>query len=84
MFLPDPLGGAELIAAFLMGRFLTGRKKKHRVKEAKPECGCGHNRAFHVKGTGKCSYEVWVTGDNHRICGCQIYTGPEPLPEYVP
>jgi hypothetical protein len=50
-----------------------------------PICGCEHHLAFHEMDgegnpTGHCR-EI-INSHNGTECGCQRYTGPEPLPEY--
>jgi hypothetical protein len=82
-------GAAIFLTGMMTGRWWPARRRKHRPP--KPVCGCGHNRSFHVNGTGPCRRTTLeATGydkyDNPVYkdfeCGCQHYTGPEPLPEY--
>jgi hypothetical protein len=49
-------------------------------------CSCNHPRGQHVDGKGACKAEnpFW-TPDNWNVfrpCACQLYDGPEPLPQF--
>jgi hypothetical protein len=86
---PMIVGAAIFALGALGGRFLPVRRRG--PKAIQPECGCEHHRSFHEGGTGKCHYlegkAIRFTGGDPTAwekvaCGCQKYTGPEPLPEY--
>jgi len=76
-----------------IGRF---RKRKEKLANPQPICGCKHHRSYHEEGKGICHaqvkgkpihYDTWNDPNAwEKIqCTCQHYTGPEPLPEfYVP
>jgi hypothetical protein len=69
------------------------RKRKYDPSDTKPICGCDHHFSMH-NAEGKCHEEidwqwVWVVVGGKReqqrapiLCGCQRYTGPEPLPAF--
>jgi len=90
----DTVVGAGIgIAAYATGQAL-GRRRRTRdpfADDPKPICGCGHHYSLHGED-GTCravSREIqeastkgttWV----NQACGCARYTGPEPLPRYLP
>ena len=93
----DVLAGGGLMAVgFLWG----GRRQRRafelqRRSDPEASCGCGHHYALHtddghcrqveivrtktVAGRGEVSWDV-----REVECRCQRYTGPEPLPLYLP
>lgn len=81
-------GGAIALAGVIVGRFLPGRRRK-KVKQPQPICGCTHHYAVHDPKTRKCNSSVKVAkhlggafqGYEYKGCACLQYTGPEPLPE---
>ena len=73
----DTLLGAGLTAvAFLVGR-VAGRRSRE-PKPIRPVCDCEHAISYHRDHTGRCG---WSERYPYR-CGCQKYSGPQPLPEY--
>ena len=64
----------------------TAAKRRATLAEPKAICeGCTHHESFHEKDHGLCKYQ-WVDDYGRRTgeCMCQRYTGPEPLPTYLP
>ena len=84
-------GAAILLTGMGIGRVWPERRRR-KVKDVKPICGCKHHASYHDPLTGACTSNdpSVLTGydqrDNPvyeiRQCGCRKYTGPEPLPEY--
>jgi hypothetical protein len=62
------------------------RHEAHRRDRAgmspKPICGCGHNVSFH--DDNGCHHLIREPYVDPYECGCVKYTGPEPLPDYIP
>jgi hypothetical protein len=89
-------GGGLMAVGFLWG----GRRQRRtfelqRRGDPEASCGCGHHFALH-DGDGRCRHLEVVKSlaesghgssrwDVRELeCRCQRYTGPEPLPLYVP
>lgn len=87
------VGAGVAVAAYAIGQAQGFRRRRRDpyADDPRPVCGCGHHFALH-DSEGTCrgvSREIektsgsgvtWVT----RSCGCATYTGPEPLPRYLP
>jgi hypothetical protein len=82
-------GGGIAIGAMVLDRFLPAPKRRRKgYGKQKTICGCKHHHAFHNKETGKCAglvrhFEIDGLMFVYDECGCQQYSGPEPVPEYV-
>jgi hypothetical protein len=78
------IGALILLIGMVLGRLST--RLRHRALEPKPICGCKHPYSFHNAG-GACHWvedSHWEYGRRiEDLCGCQRYTGPEPLPTYT-
>jgi hypothetical protein len=90
----DTVVGAGIgIASYAVGQ-ARGRRSRRRdpfADDPQPVCGCGHHYSLH-DGEGGChgthrvveqvsrDGKTWAT----EACGCARYTGPEPLPRYLP
>jgi hypothetical protein len=79
-------GALILLAGFVVGRFLPGRRRTPKpAPSPKPLCGCGHHRSYHSEGH-KCTFNVerysTARGTYRDTCSCSEYVGPQPLPEY--
>lgn len=89
--------GALIFATgLLVGIVLRSiRWRRGLSKPPKPVCGCTHHHAMHDPETRSCHAKV--EGEPARYdsfgeptawrqvqCSCRQYTGPEPLPEYIP
>lgn len=70
----------------------ASQKPAGKPLESSATCGCGHHYAFHDK-SGRCHNYMknlrrvdTATGKSLGLlpCICQRYTGPEPLPQYLP
>jgi hypothetical protein len=75
--------GALVFLAGLVGGWLAGRlnlKRRRTYRHPDPICGCKHHFSQHDR-TGKC-YAPTNWGANWHQCTCQVYTGPQPLPEF--
>lgn len=66
-----------LLVGWLGGRFGRRRNTGGAPGPVKPICTCGHARSYHLDGKGRCQK---VPYDSQ--CKCQMYDGPQPLPEY--
>lgn len=87
-------GGGLVIAGVILGRFLPARRKNPKLKPpSEPICGCGHHFSFHAPATGICkgtNRRVKYSGGGSNVgqhdfpCGCQVYSGPTPMPEFIP
>lgn len=75
-------GAAILLVGVIIGRFLPSRRPAYRGGDAKPICGCKHDRSYHDPETGLCHGRVWEDGSPVG-CTCRQYGGPEPLPTYT-
>jgi hypothetical protein len=91
----DTVVGAGVgVAAYAIGQAQGRRRRRPRdpyADDPQPLCGCGHHFALH-DDHGTCRGVIreiekttrrGVTWVNHS-CGCAKYTGPEPLPRYLP
>jgi hypothetical protein len=94
---PDMIAGALIaLGAFLAGQWLPRphrrRGQPKPPKPVAPVCGCSHHYSYHDPKTGECHGTVAVPvkwsqyGDErawrNEPCGCRVYTGPQPLPEF--
>lgn len=83
-----------VVSGWIAARRFTGRGRT--PKPVSAVCGgCKHGRSMHLEGKGRCMevaieayWEYDVTTDDdvrkHKEypCSCQVYDGPERLPEY--
>jgi hypothetical protein len=87
------VGAVSAIAAYTLGQARGRRSRTERMLELEPApvCGCSHHYSLHddegachgvtrVKEQANRDGVTWVS----EACGCRRYTGPEPLPRYVP
>jgi hypothetical protein len=83
-------GAAVLLAGLVIG-YLAGRSRGRASAPPAPKaieamCSCNHPRGQHVDGKGACKAEnTFWTPDNWNVfrpCACQLYDGPEPLPQF--
>lgn len=79
-------GALILVAGIVIGFALRSIPLRRTRLDRPPEleCGCGHHYSFHDPETGQCHDKIWRGANNYAPCTCRRYTGPEPLPEYVP
>ncbi len=86
------VGAGTAVTAYVVGQ-ARGRssRRTERWPDPEPVCGCEHHYSLHdaddvCHGTVRVVTEVGQGGKkwSHHACGCQRYTGPEPLPRYVP
>lgn len=83
-------GGAIALAGVIVGRLLPGRRRK-KIKQPQPICGCTHHYSMHDPKTKACGASVKVaqhsggqfTSYKLMACACLQYTGPEPLPSIM-
>lgn len=76
------LGAIAAIAGMAGWLVISMLLPRRRMKPVKPVCGCRHHHSFHEKGTGACHEHVRVNTSIgiYSRCGCQHYSGPEPIP----
>ncbi len=84
--------GAVILLAGLVVGYLAGRSRGRAAAQPAPKavesiCSCNHPRGQHVDGKGPCKAEnthwAYDSGTTaFRPCPCQLYDGPEPLPQY--
>jgi hypothetical protein len=84
-------GAGIFLVGMITNRILPVGRRRRKIKPVKPICGCGDSVSFHENGTGRChatrSHFVNRPDADYELtdCGCQKYTGPEPLPSlYAP
>jgi hypothetical protein len=81
------IGAVLLFIGMVIGRLSTRlpSRTQHKEIEPVPVCGCEHHYSMH-DAEGRCHDRdsIWE-GGKHKVfdCGCQHYTGPEPLPRYI-
>lgn len=85
-FLDTVLGALIAAGAWWVGRRTARQETPY--KEPEPICGCGHHYSYHREG-GACAHDGRgrynkQTQRYENRCTCQKYTGPEPLPTYIP
>ena len=90
----DTVVGAGVgIVAYASGH-ARGRRTRARdpyADDPQPMCGCGHHFSLHsddgtCRGVTREIQEATRRGTTwvNQPCGCARYTGPEPLPRYLP
>lgn len=86
-------GAAAAVGGMLIGaqprvRRLMGFERRE-LEDPKPICGCKHHYSHHDEN-GMChaivqgDYLGAIQGYRQTPCTCKRYTGPEPLPRYIP
>jgi sterol desaturase/sphingolipid hydroxylase (fatty acid hydroxylase superfamily) len=86
----DPItlivGGALVVFGHVSGRIGYLRRRR-RLEEPKPICGCRHHHAYHHPETGECSAvaNTHYANGNFRevLCTCKQYSGPIPIESYT-
>lgn len=80
------VGALILFIGIVIGRFSRKKSLPAITRDPEPICGCSHHYALHDRD-GVCRKQVARTdaayGKHYVDCGCQRYTGPEPLPTYT-
>jgi hypothetical protein len=89
-WLDTVVGGGTAVAAYVIGQ-ARGRRRARPDLEPQAVCGCGHHYALHdaqavCHGTNRIKNAAGHEGVtwSSEACGCRRYTGPEPLPTYIP
>jgi hypothetical protein len=92
-WLDTVVGAGVGVVSYAVGQ-ARGRRQRARdpfADDPEPVCGCGHHFSLHgddntCRGVTRVIEQTtrdgktWVT----QSCGCARYTGPEPLPRYLP
>lgn len=73
--------GTITFYARVMRKPAPDQQKPVKGRSPQPICGCGHHRSFHTEN-GECHHWTPQGRVVERMCGCQKYIGPEPLPQY--
>ncbi|ADB29147.1 hypothetical protein Kfla_0016 [Kribbella flavida DSM 17836] len=78
--------GAAILLVGLVTGYLAGRRSR------RPEpltgaavCSCHHPRGQHLDGKGPCQADNKQSVNGVQVflsCPCQLYDGPEPLPQF--
>jgi hypothetical protein len=79
--------GAAILLVGLVAGYLAGRRSRRTPPPVTIEaiCSCHHPRGQHVDGKGACQAKTKDSVNGAQIfipCPCQLYDGPEPLPQY--
>jgi hypothetical protein len=82
---PEVLGGFFLMLGYILG---AHTRRKAKLKDPAPICGCEHHRSFHDLETGVCHAVIKgrYLGEGEYApdaeCTCRKYHGPLPLDAY--
>lgn len=81
-------GAGIALAAVAVSRLLPSRgRKPQRPKLPEPPkaiCGCTHHFSVHDPQTRACTTSFMAEDKKFHPCACKQYTGPEPMPQYIP
>jgi len=75
------------VTAYLGVRAGAAMERRRKPGKDEPICGCGHNYSMHDDhGCNVRTGWHWGKGGERidEMCECKFYTGPEPLPRYIP
>ena len=79
--------GAAILLVGLVAGYLAGRRNRRTAapKIIEAVCSCRHPRGQHVDGKGACQAKSKESANGVQMfvpCPCQLYDGPEPLPQF--
>ncbi|WBQ05486.1 hypothetical protein [Kribbella sp. CA-293567] len=79
--------GAAILLAGLLAGYLAGRRSRPTTppNTTGAVCSCQHSRGQHIDGKAACQATNKVSANGVQMfvaCSCQLYDGPEPLPQY--
>lgn len=79
--------GAAILLVGLVAGYIAGRRNRRTPapNTTGAVCSCHHPRGQHLDGKGACQTKSKVTVNGTQMfvpCSCQLYDGPEPLPQF--
>jgi hypothetical protein len=79
--------GAAILLVGLVAGYLAGRRNRSTPVPITSEamCSCRHPRGQHLEGKGACQAKTKESANGVQMfvpCACQLYDGPEPLPQF--